>query len=238
MSQPDYKSPESKSERIARLIEAEIRSGQLQDGSALSSESSLVNRFAVSRTTVRKSLGILADKGLIQTKVGIGSFVTYAGNVIDSGPGWSLALSSVGLRMGTRILKIARVEMDLDCPVRLEGPMLAVDRLRFREETGRGLSLERARVPWRDDFAALIECGLDGGSLSQTLAARGLFPASGEEWANVLPLLGAEDAALMGRDSGTAMLRLRRLTRDATDHPVEFVESFLDPELFGLHMTF
>lgn len=232
------KTPETKSERIARLLEAEIRSGQLQDGSALSSESSLVSRFAVSRTTVRKSLGILADKGLIQTKVGIGSFVTYGGNVIDSGPGWSLALSSADTRMGTRILRISWITMDLDCPLPLSGEMLAVDRLRFREETGRGLSLERARVPWRDDFAPLLNDGLDGGSLSQTLAARGLHPASGEEWANVLPALSAEDAALMGRPEGTPMLRLRRLTRDAAGQPVEFVESFLDPELFGLHMTF
>ncbi|WP_163847151.1 GntR family transcriptional regulator [Pseudooceanicola aestuarii] len=238
MSQTEQPAHESKSERIARLIEAEIRSGQLQDGSTLSSENSLVTRFAVSRTTVRKSLGILAEKGLIRTKVGIGSFVTYAGSVIDSGPGWSLALSASDMRTGTRILRIARIQMDLDCPTGLAGEVLAVDRLRFREETGRGLSLERARVPWRADFEILIEDGLDGGSLSQTLSARGLHPASGEEWANVLPALSPEDAALMGRTSGAPMLRLRRLTRDAAEHPIEFVESFLDPELFGLHMTF
>ncbi|MCR8723490.1 GntR family transcriptional regulator [Frigidibacter sp. ROC022] len=131
----------SKSERIARLLEAEIKSGHLRDGVALSSENSLVERFAVSRSTVRKSLGMLAEKGLIRTKVGIGSFVTYAGNVIDNGPGWSVALSGNDTRMGTRILSIARIGMDLDCPVPLSGEMLAVDRLRFREETGRGLRL-------------------------------------------------------------------------------------------------
>ncbi|ETX28968.1 GntR family transcriptional regulator [Roseivivax isoporae] len=229
---------QSKSERIASLLEAEIRSGQLQDGSALSSENCLVSRFAVSRTTVRKSLGILAEKGLIRTKMGIGSFVTYAGNVIDSGPGWSLALSSAGIRMETRILRIARLGMDLEVPVPLAGEMLAVDRLRFRTETGRGMSLERARVPWRAEFAALLEDGLDGGSLNRTLAARGLVPASGEEWANVLPSLGAEDAALLGLPEATPMLRLRRLTRDTAGQPVEFVESLLDPELFGLHMRF
>ncbi|WP_242531787.1 GntR family transcriptional regulator [Salipiger thiooxidans] len=82
---------ESKSQRIARVLEAEIRSGTLTDGAALSSENALVERFAVSRTTVRKGLGILAAKGLIRTKVGIGSFVTYGGAVIDSGSGWRMA---------------------------------------------------------------------------------------------------------------------------------------------------
>jgi GntR family transcriptional regulator len=229
---------ETKPERIARLLEAQIRSGQLQDGSAMSSENGLVARFAVSRTTVRKSLNILAEKGLIRTKVGIGSFVTYAGNVIDSGPGWSVALSNADTRMGTRILSIARGEMDLDCPVSLDGEMLSVDRLRFREETGKGLSLERARVPWRTDFAPLLKDGLDGGSLNATLAARGLVPASGEEWASVLPTLSTEDATILERPEASPMLRLRRLTRDAAGNPVEFVESLLDPELFGLHMTF
>nr|WP_275981975.1 UTRA domain-containing protein [Frigidibacter sp. ROC022] len=80
--------------------------------------------------------------------------------------------------------------------------------------------------------------GLDGGSLSATLAARGLVPASGEEWANVLPGLSEVDAAIMGRVAGEPMLRLRRLTRDAAGKTVEFVESSLDPELFGLHMVF
>ena len=227
----------SKSERIARVLEAEIRSGTLLHGAALSSEHALVERFAVSRTTVRKGLGILAAKGLIRTKVGIGSFVTFDGAVIDSGLGWSLSLSDGEARLGTRLLRIARLEMDL-APPAPAGEMLAVDRVRFREGTEQGLSLERARVPWRDAFRAVQEQGLEGGSLSRTLAAHGLVPATGEEWANVQTALGAEDAALMGRSPGEPMLRLRRLTRDAGGQVVEYVESVLDPLLFGLHMEF
>ncbi|WP_138465849.1 GntR family transcriptional regulator [Poseidonocella sp. HB161398] len=230
---------ETKSERIARLLEAEIRSGALHDGAALSSESALVVRFAVSRATIRKGLSILSEKGLIRTKVGIGSFVTFGGAVIDSGPGWSVALSGGEARLGARILRISRIGMDLDLPHIPAGTeVLAVDRLRFREETGQGLTLERARVPWRADLAPVLEAGLEQGSLSRTLAARGLVPASGEERANVLLSLPAADAALMGRRPGEPMLRLRRLTRDAEGGIVEFVESLLDPGVFGLHVEF
>lgn len=235
MAQPE---PKTKSERIARVLEAEIRSGFLHDGAALSSETALVARFAVSRATVRKGLGVLAAKGLIRTKVGIGSFVTYGGAVIDNGPGWSLALSEGETRMGVRILSITRQPMDLDAPQVAAAEVLAVDRLRFRENTGRALTLERSRVPWREDFAALLRTGLEQGSLSRELELRGLSPASGEEWANVLPALSAADAALMGRSAGEPMLRLRRLTRTASGQVVEYVESLLDPELFGLHMEF
>ena len=176
MAQPE---PKTKSERIARVLEAEIRSGFLHDGAALSSETALVARFAVSRATVRKGLGVLAAKGLIRTKVGIGSFVTYGGAVIDNGPGWSLALSEGETRMGVRILSITRQPMDLDAPQVAAAEVLAVDRLRFRENTGRALTLERSRVPWREDFAALLRTGLEQGSLSRELELRGLSPAWG-----------------------------------------------------------
>ncbi|WP_090747108.1 GntR family transcriptional regulator [Paracoccus tibetensis] len=228
----------TKSEKIANVLEAEIRSGSLLDGDALSSESALVERFSVSRSTVRKGLGILAAKGLIRTKVGIGSFVTYGGTVIDSGPGWSLALADAGTRMGTRILTIARQPMELDAPDFSDAEVLAVDRLRFLQDTGRALTLERSRVPWRDDFEPILTQGLQDGSLSRTLEAQRLSPAAGEEWANVLPALGPRDAALMGREPGEPMLHLRRLTRTAAGDVAEYVESLLDPMLFGLHMRF
>lgn len=235
--------PETKSERIARILEAEIRSGSIGNGEALSSEKLLVERFAVSRTTVRKGLGILASKGLIATKVGIGSFVTYGGTIIDSGPGWSVALSEHNARVGTRILCVDRRPMDIapaaqTLPEALTGEVLAVDRIRFREETGKVLTLERARVPWRPEFEQILRDGLEGGSLSTTLRNFGLEPAMGEEWANVLPALSQVDADAMDRTAGEAMLRLRRLTRSGDGDVVEYVESLLDPDHFGLHMEF
>lgn len=232
-------SAESKSERIASIIEGEIRSGALENGAALESESALVRRFEVSRATVRKGLGILSAKGLIRTRVGIGSFVTFRGTVIDGHAGWAVALSDRSARIGTRILRIDRSPLDLpDTPLAPGSDVLSVDRIRFREETGQGITLERSRVPWSDALAPVLETGLAGGSLHTTLERAGLVATGGEEWANVLTALPPEDAALMGRVTGEAMLRLRRATRDATGTIVEYVESVLDPALFGLHMEF
>jgi GntR family transcriptional regulator len=44
-----------------------------------------VRRFDVSRNTVRKGLEALTGKGLITTRVGIVSFVTFNGSMIDHG---------------------------------------------------------------------------------------------------------------------------------------------------------
>lgn len=228
-----------KSVRIARVLEREIRSGSLGKGDALDSENALVRRFSVSRNTVRKSLEILSDKGLITTRTGIGSFVTYGGQTIDDRCGWSVALSQSAESLGTRVLRIDRAQMDLpDAPPEVQATCLCIDRLRFQVATGRAVSLERSRVIWRAGFEDILIEGLKNGSLTDTLRGKGLVVASGDEWANVQPSLNAQDAALLGRSENEPMLRLRRLSRAADGSVIEYVQSLLDPDRFGLHMRF
>ena len=228
-----------KSVRIADILETEIRSGTLGNGAPLESENALVERFSVSRNTVRRGLEILNDKGLITTKKGIGSFVTFGGKTIDDRSGWSVALSAGDVELATRIVTLRRGAMDLlNGPCELAADCLIVDRLRFRISTGKGVSLERSRMIWRESFTTILAQGLTGGSLTATLREHGLSVASGDEWASVLPVLPQEDAELMGRERGDPMLFLRRLTRASDGSVVEYVESTLDPDLFGLHMVF
>lgn len=229
----------TKSVRIAHTLESEIRSGVLNRGDALASENDLVKRFSVSRSTVRKSLELLSSKGMITTKSGIGSFVTFGGKTIDDQAGWTLALSSSDVQLSTRVLRLERGGMDLPgTEVAIGVDCLIVDRLRFLETTGKGVSLERSRVPWRDTLEDVLQTGLVDGSLNTTLQNHGLSIASGAEWAGVIPALSPEDATVMGRNAGDAMLRLRRLTRQTDRTIIECVESILDPDLFGLHMEF
>ncbi len=228
-----------KSVWIADILETEIRSGALSNGAPLESENALVERFSVSRNTIRRGLEILNDKGLITTRRGIGSFVTFGGKTIDDRSGWSIALSSGSAELGTRILNLSRGEMDLESsPDDFSTDCLIVDRLRFRVATGQGVSLERSRMIWRESFTSILEQGLTDGSLTKTLRDHGLVVASGDEWASVLPALPEEDARLMGRTPNDPMLFLRRLTRASDGSGVEYVESTLDPDLFGLHMVF
>ena len=229
----------SKPERIAAQIEAEIRAGTLGDGDALASENALVQRFSVSRTTIRRALGILATRGLIETRVGIGSFVTFGGKVLNSNLGWAVALEGFDFHLATRVLRIAQDRMELAAPGLAPGvPVLAVDRVRYRTTDGMGLTLERSRMPWREDFAQIVTLGLDDDSLSQTLQNRGLRAAGGEEWANFLRHLPAAEAEMMNRPAGEPILLVSSLTRATNGSIVEYVEAMLDPDFFGLRMEF
>jgi len=229
----------AKSEQVARTLERDIRAGRLSNGDLIDSEAGLMRRFSVSRNTVRRGLEMLSRQGLITTRTGIGSFVTYDGATIDSAQGWTVALSQDGSAVETRLLGInTGTSLRADQRLGGKGHYLRIDRLRFCRTAGLGVSLERSRLPWREAFAAVPEQGLAGGSLNATLAGLGMAAASGEEIAGVIPALSAVDAGIMQRPAGTPMLRLERVTRDAAGEVLEYVESILDPARFGLRIEF
>jgi GntR family transcriptional regulator len=229
----------AKSEIVARTLEHDIRGGRVGHGQQLDSEGALMQRFAVSRNTVRRGLELLARQGLITTRTGIGSFVTYEGTTIDSSLGWSVALSQNGGRVETRLLDIRKGECAAaDSFLNANGPYLCVDRARFCQDAGYAISLERSRLPWRTAFASFVTTGLSGGSLHQSLAKIGLHPASGAEVASVIAALSPTDAAIMQRAAGEPMLRLQRETRTKARDVLEYVDSILDPSRFGLRIVF
>lgn len=234
----------AKSERVAQALEREIRTGSVTHGDQLNSENMLMQRFDVSRNTVRRGLQILASRGLIATRTGIGSFVTYQGATLDDTQGWSVALSQGPGRLITQLLDLrrgecARTDAFLTSQgLNAFGDYLCIDRLRSDEASQEGVSLEYSRLPWRDALEDVLVDGLIEDSLNKTLSAKGLSLASGNETAGVLAHLGAEDAALMKRPTGAAMLHLRRLTKAEDGSLLEYVESILDPDRFGLRVDF
>ena len=229
----------AKSELVAQTLEREIRDGRLGHGRLLESEVGLMRRFAVSRNTVRKGLEILARQGLITTRTGIGSFVTYDGTTIDSNLGWTVALSHGVGEVTTRLLRLERgASTRADRKLGTSSDYLCVDRLRHCSATKGGISLERSRLPWRAGYADAIEHGLTGESLNRTLADLGFFAAKGQETVGIVAALSDHDAAIMERPAGTPMLRLERVTRCADGSVLEYVDSILDPARFGLRIDF
>lgn len=60
---------------IADSFESQIKDGLLTPGTMLPAESVLQAEFGVSRVTIRKSLQILVDKGLINRTRGSGTYI-------------------------------------------------------------------------------------------------------------------------------------------------------------------
>ncbi|MDB5522477.1 MAG: GntR family transcriptional regulator [Rhizobium sp.] len=229
----------AKPEQIASVLEQEIRTGVLSFGERLQSESELVQRFSVSRNTLRKGLEELNSRGLITTKVGIGSFVTFNGQTINDASGWSKALADVGADTEARTLRIEVMDdPELASLLKLDNPsFIVVDRLRLLVRDQKPISIERSRLPLSAELEDVPLRGLRSGSLQQTLRDAGLVHSHGEEWADI-EMLGEEDAVLLECAPGTAFLRTRRLTRGADERPIEYVTSLLNPVYFALHLEF
>ena len=62
--------------RVEMALAAEISSGSLSPGDRLPTEDQLIERFAVSRSTVRKAVENLVARGLAEIRRGKGTFVT------------------------------------------------------------------------------------------------------------------------------------------------------------------
>src|SRR5246127_292391 len=63
--------------QVENVIIARIANGLLPAGSRLPSEDSLVQEYAVSRTTIRAAIQSLVQRGLVEIRRGKGTFVTH-----------------------------------------------------------------------------------------------------------------------------------------------------------------
>jgi DNA-binding GntR family transcriptional regulator len=72
--------PEHRYRQVVDDLTRRIDAGEWEDGVPLPSETSLVEEYGVSRTTVRKAKDILADRGLIEIRQGLGTYVAGGGN--------------------------------------------------------------------------------------------------------------------------------------------------------------
>src|ERR1700688_3017438 len=61
--------------QLAQNMETAIRQGRLSSGSHLDNEIELARQLGVSRPTVRRAIGLLANRGLVIRRHGIGTLV-------------------------------------------------------------------------------------------------------------------------------------------------------------------
>lgn len=80
-------------EQLASVLEEKIRSGEWSVGTKLPGEMELTKRYGVGRSTVRETLNILQQKGIIEKRHGSGTYVIENKKVMENPLLW---LSSVG----------------------------------------------------------------------------------------------------------------------------------------------
>ncbi|MDH0864565.1 GntR family transcriptional regulator [Mitsuaria sp. GD03876] len=211
--------------RIKEILRGRILDGSYPPLSQLPSESELGVAFGVSRITLRQALAALQREGLIYTLQGKGSFVSRpkAFQNVSSLMGFAESMSAMGYEVLNQLQGLRFLDADREVAARLnlaEGaPVAEIRRVRLlnREPVSLeityvpaaiGKRLAQADLVTRDIFLILEnECGLPLGHADLKIDAT---------------LADAELAATLGIGEGAPVLRIERLTHDASGTPIDF----------------
>ena len=209
---------------LAARLRRSIADGTYPPGARLPSEHELAQEHAVSRSTVRRTLAVLREDGVIASHQGarctvlamprlqsfgeLRSFSRWARSIGEV-PGGRVDLlerraatekqaEMLGVAPGSPVVYVVRVRLLTDVPVMIE-------RTAYPEPVGRLLSF----------------VDLERESISDRLEEHGIVFAHAEHTIDAVNA-DAEDARLLSVAVGTALLRERRRATDDQGRPLEW----------------
>ena len=213
---------------IAEAIRADVVAGTWPAGRLMPSESELSARFSVSRVTVRRSLELLRDEGLLSARQGFGWFVSSAPVRQSLGHLGTIEeqMAASGLRPVRKVLEFGFVR--------------AVGRVFDVLASEQVLRVRRVNLADDQPFAVVtVWCPSDlGGALSRDRVEASPFydllpgPLGGATQTIAAAAAARDDAALLEVPVGSPVLRCERITHDTAGRRVLFSEF-----VFPGHMT-
>lgn len=178
-------------QQIAEDLRTKIESGELAQGSQLSTEIELMERYTASRNTVRDAIKLLTTRGLVETRAGQGTFVVEKINPFvttltgepDAGVEGRVYIAEVSEGGRTATISEPRVEVQRTTPViadalRLEPGEQVVSRHQQRYIDGIPWSLQTSFYPMslvqRGATRLLEAADIDGGAVAYLNSTLGI----------------------------------------------------------------
>lgn len=224
--------------QIAAQLEDAIQSGALAQGEKIASERALAETMAVSRMTARQAIQHLVHRGLLETRVGQGTFV---GNrtieqKLTSLTGFTEEMIRQGRRASSIVVLSETRRADAQCAAALRlGAGAMVHRLvRIRMVDDVPVARETTDIRADTTPGLLDLADFARHSLYATLKDHfGLVAATAEQTLGAAIATG-EAARSLAIAEGGAVLKLTRLTFDSTGLPLEYVRSLYRGDTFTM----
>jgi GntR family transcriptional regulator len=224
--------------QLYEFLRADIVDGKHKPGDMLPPESELVERYQLSRTTVRQVLDILVNEGLIYRQQGRGTFVAHP--TLEQGLvrvlSFTQDMRQRGCTPGTQILFSGHVPAPEDIAQALEiepGEELArLDRLRLAD--GEPMSIEESHLV-RRYCPDVLKGDYAVNSLREALERDyGIRIVRAKQ---VIRAILAPDrlADLLSVPSASALLAIERVSYSQRDLPVEFLRLFYRADRYSLY---
>jgi GntR family transcriptional regulator len=212
------------------VLHDEIDRGVIAPGEALPTEQTLCDQFGVSRITVRRALADLAERGYIERRQGVGSFVREHA---PADPSVAAGSYMDGLRQTQFETEVDVLELDSHHPPRAlaealetSDQLLHIVRVRRQRRTGEPLMVTEAWLP-NELASTLTESALRRAPLYELLSNAG-FVVDRVRHEITAEIAGPRNAHLLDTAIGAAVLRVNRLAFVA-DLPHHYLSILLSP---------
>lgn len=230
-STPLYKQVE---DSILQLIE----SGEYKPGTKIPTEGELCERFGVSRVTIRKALGPLADRGVLERRTGKGTFVAEKrlARSLSQVMSFTDMCRMQGCQPGAKTLRLDLIEPEGDDLERLRlsadtGHILLLQRLRYAD--GMPVMIETTKFP--ESFIFLMDEDLDDSSLYEILAKHDIRMTSSRKMLDI-KLANYKEAKYLKVPDRHPLLRIDSTAESADGRFVHLTHQLCVADRFKLYI--
>ena len=224
--------------QLEEQIQEKILSGIYQPGEKLQTEGEMEKTYGVSIITVRKAVGGLIDKGLVERKQGKGTFVSKPKYMRDikKVQSFSDMCRSMGLEPGGRMIENRLVvpEAEIEENLGQQKGMQAVLISRVRYADYEPVAIESTWFPLR--YAFLLDETFDNNSLFDSLKKREVAVVHSTKKIEICRA-SARDAALLNMSRGDPLLYIRSVALSGDGQPIYAGRQMINGERFSLQIN-
>jgi GntR family transcriptional regulator len=222
------------------ILRNRIYGGELSAGDLVPGEQDLCGEFGVSRITAKRALNELANAGLVIRERGKGTRVVKRPPppaVTASIEGWLENISLMGIVTEARVLEFAYVPAseDIGNALELEQGTEVQRAVRVRILDGQPMSFLITYVP-RDIGLQYDREDLNAKPLLHLLERAGVEVASARQTISAT-VADPDVAGALSIHAGAPLIEVRRVVRDSSGRPVEYIRVLYRPDLYRFEMS-
>jgi GntR family transcriptional regulator len=215
----------TKHRQIIDALSAKIQEGSLKPYDQIPTERELCEQWHASRSTIRKAMDQLTDRGKIFRVPGKGSFVAFPKITHDTSQVLSFTekMKAQGLEVTTKLIQKEIIEPneEVAAALQLTKPAHALKIQRLRIVKGEPMALQTAFMP-ANVCANLMKEDLETKSLNRLFEEQcNIRLARSEVWIEA-PIISKREQTLLGNPRIPLFLAVVGVTFDQYDKPVRF----------------
>ncbi len=219
--------------QLKEMLAQEIKKGIYKN--KIPSERELMDRFSISRTTVRTAISLLVQDGMLEKIHGKGTFISKRPPVhdwLDSLNSLTDTIKRMGMVPGSRLLKngITGKAKDIHINEFLNTDMVyTIERLR----TADGIPIAVEKHFYDKEIGLQLEhFDLHRTTIYDLLENRLNIDMMEAEQFITCKEVRMEDALHLDIPKGTTVLSVERLITDTHDKPIEYYISYFRPDMY------